>query len=153
LIERYQLLILSLIQAISRYLYNTLSNTTMMLSNMIGPMEKVAIHGNPIKSFSFFVTGLPQVSKQVTYIVPTIFLLLESKCSVHIYSGLYIIEEFVDVGAGSVYCELYGRCSGASSCSQGLCWRRYSCQLFQGSLRRNQTIPVWWQHLAVRAIL
>eukprot|EP00253_Pinus_taeda_P032564 PITA_32564 len=47
-------------QALSRYLYNTLSNTTMMLSNMIGPMEKVAIYGNPIKRFSFFVTGLPQ---------------------------------------------------------------------------------------------
>jgi hypothetical protein len=35
----------------------------MVLSNMIGPMEKVAIHGNPIKSVSFYVIGLPQVSK------------------------------------------------------------------------------------------
>jgi hypothetical protein len=88
---------------------------------MIGPMEKVAIHGNPIKSFSFFVTGLPQVSKRVTYIVPTIFFYWNQSGLCISISGLYIIEEFVDVGAGSVYCELYGRCSGASSCSQGLC--------------------------------
>lgn len=47
-------------RAMCRYIYNALSNTTMMISNMIGPMEKVAIYGNPIKSFSFFVTGLPQ---------------------------------------------------------------------------------------------
>jgi hypothetical protein len=33
---------------------------------MIGPVERVAIDGNAIKSFSFFVSGAPQVSKNVT---------------------------------------------------------------------------------------
>lgn len=47
-------------QAISRYLYNNIANTTMGISNMIGPMEKIAMDGNPIKSFSFFVSGAPQ---------------------------------------------------------------------------------------------
>lgn len=47
-------------QAISRYLYNILANSTIAISNMIGPMEKVAIDGNTIKSFSFFVSGAPQ---------------------------------------------------------------------------------------------
>lgn len=47
-------------QAISRYLYNNIANTTMAISNMIGPMEKIAMDGNPIKSFSFFVSGAPQ---------------------------------------------------------------------------------------------
>ena len=28
---------------------------------MVGPMEKIAMDGNPIKSFSFFVSGVPQV--------------------------------------------------------------------------------------------
>nr|ADE77834.1 unknown [Picea sitchensis] len=47
-------------QAVSRYLYNTLANSTFGMSNLIGPTEKVAIDGNPIKSFSFFVSGAPQ---------------------------------------------------------------------------------------------
>lgn len=47
-------------QAISRCLYNNITNTTMAVSNMIGPLEKIAMDGNPIKSFSFFVTGAPQ---------------------------------------------------------------------------------------------
>eukprot|EP00253_Pinus_taeda_P021885 PITA_21885 len=47
-------------QVISRYLYNILANSTIAISNMIGPMEKVAIDGNTIKSFSFFVSGAPQ---------------------------------------------------------------------------------------------
>lgn len=45
--------------AISRLLFNTVGNTSMMISNMIGPVEKVAIDGNPLKSFSFFVSGGP----------------------------------------------------------------------------------------------
>lgn len=47
-------------QAISRSLYNTISNTTMGISNMIGPMEEVAIVGKPIKNFYFFPSGQPQ---------------------------------------------------------------------------------------------
>ena len=45
----------------------------MAVSNMIGPLEKIAMDGNPIKSFSFFVTGAPQVSKQTAYILLAIF--------------------------------------------------------------------------------
>lgn len=47
-------------QAISRSLYNIISNTTMGISNMIGPMEEIAIVGKPIKSFYFFPSGVPQ---------------------------------------------------------------------------------------------
>lgn len=47
-------------QVISRYLYNNIAHTTMAISNVIGPMEKIAMDGNPIKSFSFFVSGAPQ---------------------------------------------------------------------------------------------
>lgn len=46
-------------QATSKSLYNTIANTTMMISNMIGPMEKIALDGNAIKNFSFFISGAP----------------------------------------------------------------------------------------------
>ncbi|KAL4189897.1 hypothetical protein AMTRI_Chr08g167740 [Amborella trichopoda] len=39
--------------------YNSMSSTTLALSNMVGPKEKIAIEGHPIKDFSFFVTGIP----------------------------------------------------------------------------------------------
>lgn len=45
--------------AITKSLFNTVVNTSMMISNLIGPIEKVAIDGNPLKSFSFFVSGAP----------------------------------------------------------------------------------------------
>lgn len=47
-------------QAISRYLKNTLTHTTTRISSLIGPMEKVAMDGNPIKNFYFYGTGTPQ---------------------------------------------------------------------------------------------
>ena len=57
------ILIHDITQETSRTLYNTIANTTMMLSNMIGPMEKIALNGNAIKNFFFFVSGAPLVSK------------------------------------------------------------------------------------------
>ena len=62
-----------LVQVISRYLYNNIAHTTMAMSNVIGPMEKIAMDGNPIKSFSFFVSGAPQVSKQTAQVSLAIF--------------------------------------------------------------------------------
>eukprot|EP01018_Ginkgo_biloba_P011023 Gb_40539 [translate_table: standard] len=47
-------------QASSKYMYNTIANTTLAISNMVGPMEKMAMAGNPIKSFFFSVSGAPQ---------------------------------------------------------------------------------------------
>lgn len=46
-------------QVTSISLYNTVANSTMVISNMIGPMEKIAIEGNAVKDFSFFVSGAP----------------------------------------------------------------------------------------------
>ncbi|ONK64049.1 uncharacterized protein A4U43_C07F21570 [Asparagus officinalis] len=47
-------------EAVSRQLYNTLSNTSMAITSMVGPIEKVQIANHPIKSFYFAVTGSPQ---------------------------------------------------------------------------------------------
>ncbi|KAH9322745.1 hypothetical protein KI387_017384, partial [Taxus chinensis] len=46
-------------QALAKCAYNTIASTTMAISNMIGPMEKIAIDQNIIKRFSFFVSGAP----------------------------------------------------------------------------------------------
>lgn len=47
-------------QAIARSLYNTMANTTMGITNMIGPTEEIAIGGSPVKSFYYFASGAPQ---------------------------------------------------------------------------------------------
>ncbi|KAH9322748.1 hypothetical protein KI387_017387, partial [Taxus chinensis] len=46
-------------QALAKCAYNTIASTTMAISNMIGPAEKIAIDENIIKRFSFFVSGAP----------------------------------------------------------------------------------------------
>ncbi|GLJ51800.1 hypothetical protein SUGI_1100500 [Cryptomeria japonica] len=47
-------------QASATAMYNTLANTTMVITNMIGPTDKIAINQIPVKSISFSVSGLPQ---------------------------------------------------------------------------------------------
>ncbi|KAG9450975.1 hypothetical protein H6P81_010940 [Aristolochia fimbriata] len=47
-------------EAVSRYIYRTLYNTTSTISNLIGPAEKIQIANCPVKNFYFFVTGAPQ---------------------------------------------------------------------------------------------
>ncbi|KAH9308087.1 hypothetical protein KI387_035998 [Taxus chinensis] len=47
-------------QVLAKYAYNTIASTTMAISNMVGPMEKIAIDDNILNRFSFFVSGAPQ---------------------------------------------------------------------------------------------
>ncbi|KAH9312487.1 hypothetical protein KI387_027522 [Taxus chinensis] len=47
-------------QASAACFYKTLANTTLVISNMVGPKEKVAMNRIPIKSFYFSISGLPQ---------------------------------------------------------------------------------------------
>lgn len=44
----------------AEYVHSTLRNTSMTISNLIGPTEKIAIAGHPVKSFYFMVVGVPQ---------------------------------------------------------------------------------------------
>eukprot|EP01018_Ginkgo_biloba_P010243 Gb_13461 [translate_table: standard] len=46
-------------KASAKYVYNTLANSTLVISHLIGPSEKMAMEGNPVKSFFFWVTGSP----------------------------------------------------------------------------------------------
>ncbi|KAJ6366623.1 hypothetical protein OIU77_003079 [Salix suchowensis] len=44
----------------SKYIHGTLENTSMGITNLMGPMEKLAVAGNPINGLYFVVTGAPQ---------------------------------------------------------------------------------------------
>ncbi|KAI3940600.1 hypothetical protein MKW92_050195 [Papaver armeniacum] len=44
----------------SRYIHKTLWNTSMTISNLIGPVEKMALANHPIKGFYFVVVNSPQ---------------------------------------------------------------------------------------------
>ncbi|CAA3028857.1 O-acyltransferase WSD1-like [Olea europaea subsp. europaea] len=52
-------------EATSGYIYGTLKNSSLAISNMTGPVEKMALANHPIKGLYFAVVGVPQ-SLQVT---------------------------------------------------------------------------------------
>ncbi|KAF9615119.1 hypothetical protein IFM89_022049 [Coptis chinensis] len=47
-------------RARAEFIMATMRNTTMTITNMIGPVEKASIGGRPLNSFYFCVTGVPQ---------------------------------------------------------------------------------------------
>jgi hypothetical protein len=49
------------LQAAARYIHGTLRNSSMTISNMIGPMEQVTMANHPLKGFYFMTPGLAQV--------------------------------------------------------------------------------------------
>ncbi|CAI9787630.1 unnamed protein product [Fraxinus pennsylvanica] len=53
--------------ATARYIYGTLNNSSLMISNMIGPVEQMSLASIPIKGLYFTVPGVPQ-SLQVTMV-------------------------------------------------------------------------------------
>ncbi|XP_072960892.1 wax ester synthase/diacylglycerol acyltransferase 4-like [Typha angustifolia] len=47
-------------EATAKYIHATLKKTSMTISNLTGPMEKMAMANHPVKSFHFMVVGVPQ---------------------------------------------------------------------------------------------
>ncbi|KAI3457227.1 hypothetical protein Pfo_013890 [Paulownia fortunei] len=47
-------------EATGRYIHGTLKNTSMAISNLIGPVEQMALANQPIKGLYFVVAGAPQ---------------------------------------------------------------------------------------------
>ncbi|CAN0896822.1 Wax ester synthase/diacylglycerol acyltransferase 4 [Linum grandiflorum] len=47
-------------EAVSRYLYDTMKNSSFGITNVIGPVEKMALANHPIKGLYFVVSGAPQ---------------------------------------------------------------------------------------------
>ncbi|GMY10136.1 O-acyltransferase WSD1-like [Fagus crenata] len=47
-------------EAAAGYIYKAISHSSMMISNMIGPMEQMALANHPVKGFYFMTAGIPQ---------------------------------------------------------------------------------------------
>ncbi|KAF5202096.1 O-acyltransferase wsd1 [Thalictrum thalictroides] len=47
-------------KSLSKYIHSNLKNTTALVTNLIGPNEKMAMAGHPVGSCYFIVAGLPQ---------------------------------------------------------------------------------------------
>ncbi|XP_059283398.1 wax ester synthase/diacylglycerol acyltransferase 4-like [Lycium ferocissimum] len=47
-------------EATARFIHGTLKNTSMALTNLIGPLEEMALANHPVKGLYFMVTGAPQ---------------------------------------------------------------------------------------------
>ncbi|GAA0151480.1 hypothetical protein Leryth_005038 [Lithospermum erythrorhizon] len=47
-------------EATAEYIHGTLKNSSMAISNMIGPMDQMAFAGHPIQGLYYFVAGAPQ---------------------------------------------------------------------------------------------
>ncbi|XVF72013.1 hypothetical protein PTKIN_Ptkin12aG0087400 [Pterospermum kingtungense] len=47
-------------EAASKYIHTTLKNSSLTISNVIGPVERMALANHPIKSLYFAVVGAPQ---------------------------------------------------------------------------------------------
>lgn len=47
-------------EAVAKYIHSTLKNSSMTISNLIGPLEPMALANHPIKGLYFMVVGVPQ---------------------------------------------------------------------------------------------
>ncbi|KAG5545293.1 hypothetical protein RHGRI_017680 [Rhododendron griersonianum] len=47
-------------QAVARYVYNTFKNSSIGMSNLIGPVEQMALANHPIKGLYFTLVGGPE---------------------------------------------------------------------------------------------
>ncbi|XVE92745.1 hypothetical protein REPUB_Repub01dG0126100 [Reevesia pubescens] len=47
-------------EATAKYIHSTLKNSSMTISNVIGPVEPMALADHPVKSLYFMVVGVPQ---------------------------------------------------------------------------------------------
>lgn len=54
-------LVLMCLQGPARDIHCTLKNSSMTISNMIGPVEKMALANHPVCGFYYMVVGPPQV--------------------------------------------------------------------------------------------
>ncbi|KAH0987647.1 hypothetical protein GBA52_014824 [Prunus armeniaca] len=48
------------LQGVARYIHGTLKNSSMTISNMIGPVEKMALDNQPVGGLYFMAVGAPQ---------------------------------------------------------------------------------------------
>lgn len=51
------------VQAAAGFIHGTLKNTSMGISNLMGPVEQMALANHPVRGLYFTVVGVPQVYK------------------------------------------------------------------------------------------
>lgn len=51
------------LQAVAKHIYGTLRNASVVISNLIGPVEPMALANHPVKGLYFTMTGGPEVTK------------------------------------------------------------------------------------------
>lgn len=56
-----ELMMNNLFQAAAQYLYNTVTNTSMVISNIIGPVEQMALANHPVTGLYYMLVGTPEV--------------------------------------------------------------------------------------------
>lgn len=69
----------------AKYIHNTLKNSSLTISNLVGPVEKMSMDNLPIRGLYFFVAGSPQ-STQVTVI----------SCAGKLRLGIAVEKDFID---------------------------------------------------------
>ncbi len=52
---------MSWLQAAAGYIYKAISNSSMAISNIRGPVEQMALANHPISGLYFMSVGIPQV--------------------------------------------------------------------------------------------
>jgi len=50
------------LQAYAKHIYDTLRNSSVVISNLIGPVEPMALANHPVKGFYFTMSGGPEVT-------------------------------------------------------------------------------------------
>lgn len=50
-----------IIQAVARHIHRTLRNSSVTVTNVVGPVEKMALANHPVKGIYYMTIGVPQV--------------------------------------------------------------------------------------------
>jgi len=56
----------NMLQAVAKHIYGTLRNSSVVISNLIGPVEPMALANHPVKGLYFTMTGGPEVTSILT---------------------------------------------------------------------------------------
>ena len=52
-------------QAVAKIIYNTVGNSSVLMSNIVGPIEKMTLANHPVNGLYFTMTGGPEVCMHV----------------------------------------------------------------------------------------
>lgn len=53
---------INLLQAVAKHIYGTLRNSSVVVSNLVGPIEPMVLANHPVKGLYFTMTGGPEVT-------------------------------------------------------------------------------------------